>query len=82
MQQEIAQAAESGVRRYNEMTPENERSPLQVAHAMRIGANEKLGRLNLKMSKLLAVANPANGQGFLQEVGSRHSHFILTIPGH
>lgn len=55
------------------MTPENERSPLQVAHAMRIGANEKLGRPNLKMSKLLAVANPANGQGFLQEVGSRHS---------
>jgi hypothetical protein len=35
---------------------------------MRIGAKEKNAKLYAKMIKLVAVANPANGPGFLQEV--------------
>ena len=37
-------------------------------HAMRSGAHEKTSKLNVKMSKLVAVANPANKQGFPNEV--------------
>ena len=68
MQQEIAQSANATVRRYNEMTPEDERSPEQRVHAMRSGAHERTSKLNVKMSKLVAVANPANNEGFLDEM--------------
>ena len=68
MQQEIAQSADAAVRKYNEITPEDEKAPEELAHAMRAGANEKTNKLNVKMSKLVAVANPANKPGFLEEV--------------
>ena len=68
MQQEIAQSVDTTVRRYNEVTPEDERTPEQHMHAMRSGAHERTSKLNVKMSKLVAVANPANSQGFLDEV--------------
>ena len=50
------------------MTSEDERIPEQCVHAMRSGAHERTSKLNVKMSKLVAVANPANNQGFLDEV--------------
>ena len=68
MQQEITQSVDAAVRRYNEVTPEDERTPEQRVHAMRSGAHERTTKLNVKMSKLVAVANPDNNQGFLDEV--------------
>ena len=50
------------------MTPEDEKTPEQRVHAMRSGAHERTSKLNVKMSKLVAVANPSNNQGFLDEV--------------
>jgi hypothetical protein len=35
---------------------------------MRMGAKEKANKLYMKMMKLVAVANPANGPEFLEEV--------------
>ena len=68
VQQEIAHSIDVVVRRYNEITLEDERTPEQRVHAMRSGAHERTSKLNVKMSKLVAVANPANQQGFLDEV--------------
>ena len=50
------------------MTPEDERTLEQRVHAMRSGTHERTSKLIVKMSKLVAVANPANNQGFLDEV--------------
>ena len=60
VQQEIFQSADVAVRRYSEMTLEDERTPEQRVHAMRSGAQERTSKLNVKMSKLVAVANPSN----------------------
>ena len=68
IQQEIAQSADVAVRRYNELIVEDERTPEQRVHAMRFGAHKRTTKLNVKMSKLVVVANPANNQGFLDEV--------------
>ncbi len=68
MQQEIAQAADVAVWKYNEVTPFEEKSDEGVANAMRVGAKEKNAKLYVKMIKLLTVANPAHGPGFLEEV--------------
>ena len=68
VQQEIAQSADAAVRRYNEVTPEDEKTPEQRLHAMRSGAHERTSKLNVKMSNLVAVVNPSNNQGFLDEV--------------
>ena len=37
-------------------------------HAMRSGAQERTNKLNVKISKLVAVANSSNQQGFFDEV--------------
>ena len=50
------------------MTLEDERSPKQRVHAMRSKAHKRTSKLNVKMSKLVAVANLVNNQGFLDEV--------------
>ena len=50
------------------MTPEDERTPEQRVYAMKSGAQERTSKLNVKMSKLVAVANPNNQQGFFDEV--------------
>ena len=68
IQQEISQAADAAVRKYTESTPPSERKPEDAAHAMRVGASERTKALTGKMGKLLAVANPSNGPGFLEEV--------------
>jgi hypothetical protein len=56
------------VRKYNEITPEQEKTPKELTHAMRAGAKEKTGKLNVKMTKLVTVANPALKPDFLAEV--------------
>ena len=60
--------ADTTVRKYIDSTPEEERRPEEVAHAMRAGANERTKTLMEKMGKLLAVAAPANTREFLAEV--------------
>ena len=72
-QQEISQDA--GVRKYDDVTSENDRRPEEAAHAMRVAAKERTRNLIGKMAKLLAVANPANGPGFLEEVKSYATYF-------
>ena len=73
MQQEIAAASDAAVRKYHEDTPIDEKSDAGVADAMRLGAKEKATKLYQKMHKLLTVANPALGPGFLEEVSFVYS---------
>ena len=73
VQQEIAQSADAALQRYNEVTLEDERTPEQCVHAMRSGAHERTNKLNVKTMFLnlvnnVAIVNPANNQGFLDEV--------------
>ena len=56
------------MRKYTDSTPEEERRPEEVSHAMRAGANERTKTLMGKMEKLLAVAAPSNTAEFLAEV--------------
>ena len=56
------------MQKYTDSTPEEEKRPEEVAHAMRAGAKERTKTLIGKMGKLLAVASPANGPEFLAEV--------------
>jgi len=67
-QQEISAAADAAVRKYNEATSFEDKSDDSIANVMRAGAKEKATKLTVKMGKLLAVANPTNGSGFLHEV--------------
>jgi hypothetical protein len=59
---------DAAVRKYNEITPEEEKTPEELTHVMRAGAKEKTGKLNVKMTKLVTVANPALKPEFLAEV--------------
>ena len=68
LQQEISQAADAAMQKYTDNTPEEERRPEEVAHAMRVRANERTKTLIGKMEKLLAVAAPTNTPEFLAEV--------------
>ena len=68
LQQEISQAADVAMQKYTDSTPEEERRPEEVAHAMRVGANERTKSLMGKMGKLLAVAAASNTAEFLAEV--------------
>lgn len=68
VQQDIARAAEGGLRQYNESTPLNERRPIEAAQAMKAAARERTGKLNIKMAKLVAVANQNWTDDFLKEV--------------
>ena len=87
LQQEISQAADAAVRKYTDSTPKEKRSPEEVVHAMRAGANERTKILMGKMGKLLAVAAPANTLEFLVEVRYTrtpfHSigflHYVSTV---
>ena len=87
IQQEISQAADGAVRKYTNSTPEEERRPEELAHAMRTGAKERTKTLMGKMGNLLAVAAPSNTPEFLAEVrytGTpvlpfRFHHFAFTV---
>jgi len=69
VKQEIAQATDAAVKKYNEVTPFEEKSDKRMANAMRVGSKERSMRLIAKMEKLLVVANPIHDLGFLEEVG-------------
>ena len=56
------------MQKYTDSTPEEERRPEELAHALRAGAKERTKTLMVKMGKLLAVAAPANTIDFLAEV--------------
>ncbi len=60
------------MRRYNEVTLDEDKTNLGVANAMRAGAKEKTTKLYVKMVKLVTVANPGHGPGFLEEVSASH----------
>jgi len=60
---------DAALQKYNENTPEEGKTPEGLAHAMRAGVKEKTGKLNMKMMKLVAMANPALTARFLEEVG-------------
>jgi len=68
LQQEIAQAADGAVRKYHEVTPVHEKSDEQAANAMQAGARERTGKMNMKMMKLVTMANPIHRPEFLKEV--------------
>ena len=68
MQHEISQASDIAARRYIDKTPAEERTNRGVADAMRSAAEEKVTKLRGKMGKLLAVADPAFGKEFLEQV--------------
>jgi len=60
------------------VTPFEEKSNEGVANAMRVGAREKVTKLIAKMGKLLAVANPVHGPGFLEEVRMKFNTCITV----
>ena len=76
IQQEISQAADGAVQKYTDSTPEEERRPEELAHAMRAGAKERTKTLMGKMGKLLAVAAPPNTPEFLAEVRYTGTPFL------
>jgi len=61
-------AVDDASRKYTEITPFEDRSNEGIANAMRVGAKEKVAKLNVKMGKLLAVANLVLSPAFLEEV--------------
>ena len=75
------------MQKYTDSTPEEERRPEELAHAMRAGAKERTKTLMGKMGKLLAVAAPSNTPEFLAEVRYTRTpvlpfcfhHFAFTV---
>lgn len=68
MQQEIAAAGDTAVLVYREETKPEDVTPEGVTAAMKLGIKEKTSKLVTKLGKMTAVANPAHGPEFLQEV--------------
>ena len=68
--------ADGVVQKYTDNTPEEERRPEELAHAMRAGAKERTKTLMGKMGKLLAVAAPTNTPEFLAEVRYTGTSFL------
>lgn len=67
-QQDIAAAADAAVRKYKEDTEEKLQTSKGVAVAMRCSIKDATERLYKKLSKLVAVANPALTPEWLVEV--------------
>jgi len=67
-QQEIAATANTGIRKYKEETPAMEVTRVGVATAMRSSIKDSTERHYKKLSKIVAVANPALGSDWLHEV--------------
>lgn len=67
-QQEIAAAADSAVRKYHEDTDDKLKTDAGITAAMRTATREATDKLYKKLSKIVAVANPALGDEWLQEV--------------
>ena len=67
-QQEIAAAGDLAVLVYREETKPEDVTREGIAAAMKMGIKEKTTKLIVKLGKMTAVANPAHGPEFLQEV--------------
>jgi len=65
------------LRKYNKNTPEEEKTPEGLAYAMRVGTKEKTDKLNVKMMKLVAVANPSSYDKIFGR-GRFHEHIIIA----
>jgi hypothetical protein len=68
IQQEIAAAGDTAVLVYREETKPEDVTREGIAAAMKQGIKEKTTKLMIKLGKMTAVANPAQGPEFLGEV--------------
>ncbi len=69
----ISAAANATVRKYNEETVDDDMSKEGVAMAMWCSIKETTEKLYKKLTKIVAVANPALGRDWLEEVQSTYS---------
>ena len=67
-QQDIAAAGDLAVLVYREETKPEDVTREGIAAAMKMGIKERTSKLIVKLGKMTAVANPAHGPEFLQEV--------------
>jgi hypothetical protein len=67
-QQEIAAAGDSAMLVYREETKPDDVTREGIAAAMKLGIKERTSKLMVKLGKMTAVANPAHGPEFLEEV--------------
>jgi len=54
------------LQKYHKNTPTKEKTPEGIAYAMKVGAKEKTSKLNMKMIKLVEVANLAHTPNFFK----------------
>lgn len=66
-QHEITVAGDVGARVHREQA-DGDVTPASVAAAMRAAMEVKIGKLKIKLGKLLAISNPELTDGWLQEV--------------
>ena len=67
-QQDIAAAGDLAVLVYREETKPEDVTREGIAAAMKMGIKDRTSKLIVKLGKMTAVANPAHGPEFLQEV--------------
>jgi hypothetical protein len=79
LQQEIAEAFDDTSRKYNDETPDDERSTSEVTALMRAAAKTKHTSFKGQFSKYTAVANPKFGDEFLHEVSIPYHHFYKFL---
>lgn len=69
MQREITSIIEEAARKYNDKTPVESRTATGVWDVMQTATKKAISSIRGKeLEKLLAVANPANGDEFMEEV--------------
>jgi len=68
MKQEIALVADAMLWKNHNTTLVHEKRPKLDVHAMRVGIKEKNVKLYVRMIKLLTMANPVYGFGFLDKI--------------
>jgi hypothetical protein len=79
LQQEIAEASDDAAKKYNDETPDDERSTLEVGALMRAAAKTKHTSFKGQFSKFTAIANPKFGDKFLHEVSIPYHHFCKFL---
>ncbi len=78
MQQEIIAAGDAAVLVYREETSTEDVTPEGVAAAMKQGIKDRTTKLMIKLGKMTAVANPAHGPEFLEEVHCRFMRLFFV----
>ena len=80
-QQDIAAVADAGVRKYHEDTEIHAVTTEGVAMAMKSCIKDATEKVYKKLSKIVAMENPALGQDWLEEVKLPHlliSYIVCT----